>query len=349
MKKKKNNLNRTLLIIACVVLALVLVIMLAVTIYTKYMLGQINYEDPGKQTLSSSELEQLHQDLNQTDAYDPTFEGVELDPTDVTWATIPPEEIEKPFKRNENMLNIMLVGQDYWGVGGRSRSDSMIICSLNKETGKLTMTSLLRDMYVQIPGRENNRLNAAFGFGGIELFKETLKLNFGIELDGFIVVNFTSFVTLVDELGGVKIALTPKEAAYLGLQVGTQRLDGKEALAYSRIRKIDTDFNRTNRQRTVITALLNQYRNMDITKMHSVLQTCLRLITTDLTEQQIVQYAVELFPLLKDLTIESDSIPSKTNYVSSYIQGRYVLLPDFPAIRAKLDAVMNGEEYVPAE
>ena len=198
--KKKNNLNRTLLIIACTVLALVLVILLAVTIYTKYMLNQINYEDPGKQTLSSSELEQLHQDLNQTDAYDPTFEGVELDPTDVTWATIPPEETEKPFKRNENMLNIMLVGQDYWGVGGRSRSDSMILVTFNKEKKTITLTSFLRDLYVQIPGYQDNKMNAAYPFGGMELLNQTMELNFGVKVDGNVEVDFSHFADVIDLL-----------------------------------------------------------------------------------------------------------------------------------------------------
>lgn len=339
-----KNWKRGILIAACIILALVLVVLLAGTIYAKYMLGQINYIDPNEQTISSSEMEQLQAELEQTDAPDPEFTGVELDPTDVTWATEAPTEPTEP-KKNENMVNIMLVGQDYWGSGSRSRSDSMILCSINKETHTLTMTSLQRDMYVQIPGYEDNRINAAFAFGGIELFEETLMKNFGIKVDGIVVVNFTSFVTLVDKLGGVKIALTPKEADYLGLQVGTQRLDGEQALAYSRIRKIDTDFHRTNRQRTVITSLLNQYKNISLTKMHSLLETCLKLVSTNMTEKEIVQYAVDLYPLLSDLTIVSDSIPSRDNYVSAYIKGRYVLLPDFEEARAKLHAVMNGETY----
>lgn len=339
-----KNWKRGLLIAACVILALVLVVMLAVTIYAKHMLGKINYVGSSEPTLSSSEMEQLQAELEQTDATDPEFSGVEIDPTDITWATEPATDPTEPPK-NENMVNIMLVGQDYWGTGSRSRSDSMILCSINKQTHTLTMTSLQRDMYVQIPGYENNRINAAFAFGGIELFEATLLKNFGIKVDGVVVVNFTSFVTLVDKLGGVKIALTPREAEHMGLQVGTQRLNGEQALAYSRIRKIDTDFHRANRQRTVITSLLNQYKNITWTQMHSLLDTCLKLVTTNLTEKEIIQYALELFPLLKDLTIVSDSIPSRDNYVSAYIEGRYVLLPDFEEARAKLKAVMNGETY----
>ena len=332
MKKAK----RRLLTALCVILALVLVAMVFVTVYAKHMLGKINRQDAAKQTLSPSQIQQLE---TEADEPDPTFTGVTLDPADVTWATEPPQiQVEA-----DNIINIMLIGQDRRANQGRQRSDAMILCTVNKAQKKLTMTSFQRDMYVQIPGYADNRINAAYAFGGMELFEATLLKNFGITVDGIVEVDFGGFTKIVDMLGGVTITLTEKEARHLGLQPGEQVLDGEEALAYSRIRKIDSDFRRTNRQRTVITSLLNQSRNISLPRMHSLLDSCLGLITTNMTDAQIVQYALELFPLLKDLTIESGSIPSAENYVSAYISGRYVLLPDLEEARQRLQRIM-GED-----
>lgn len=332
MKKTK----RRLLIGLCVFLALVLVALVFITVYAKHMLGKINRQDTQQQPLSPSQIQQLE---TEEDAPDPTFTGVTLDPTDVTWATEPPQiQVE-----TDNIINIMLIGQDRRPNQGRQRSDAMILCTINKAQKKLTMTSLQRDMYVQIPGYADNRINAAYVFGGMELFEATLLKNFGITVDGIVEVDFGGFTAIVDMLGGVTITLTEKEARYIGLKPGTQVLSGEDALAYARIRKIDSDFSRTNRQRTILTSLLNQSRGMSLTRMHALLDTFLPLITTNMTDAQIVQYALELFPLLKDLTIESGSIPSRDNYVSAYISGRYVLIPDLEEARQRLKAIM-GED-----
>ena len=77
--------------------------------------------------------------------------------------------------------------------------------------------------------------------------------------------------------------------------------------------------------------------------MHTLLESCLKLVTTNMTDREIIQYAVELFPLLADLTIESGSIPSKSNYVSAMIDGRYVLIPDLEEARTRLEKIMSGE------
>lgn len=331
-----KNWKRGLLIAACVILALVLLVLLFVTVYTKHMLGQINRVDPTDHTISPSALQE---DIMATDAVDPNFNGVVLDPTDVTWATVSTE----PHEKNENIVNILLIGQDRRPGEGRQRSDSMILCTINKASGKLTMTSFQRDSYVQIPGYSKNRINAAYAWGGMELLEATLLQNFGITLDGIVEVDFTGFTTIVDMLGGVTITLSEREANYIGLKPGTQKLDGKHALAYARIRKIDSDFKRTNRQRTIITSLLQECRNISLTRMNSLLESCLKLVTTNLTDKEIVQYALDFYPLLKDLTIESGSIPSKDNYVSAMIDGRYVLILDFEDARARLEAIMNGE------
>ncbi len=335
MKKWKKG----LLIALCVLLTLVLLALIFVTVYAKHLLGKIDRIDPQTQTLSSSELE-AH--LRETDAPDPSFTGEYLSPEDVTWATQPPEATEP--EKADHMLNIMLIGQDSRSSKGRARSDSMILCSINKQTGKLTMTSLQRDMWVQIPGYHDNRINASYAFGGIQLFEKTLQKNFGIQLDGVVEVNFQRFTKIIDKVGGVKVELTQREAAYLGVKPGLRKLDGETALRYCRIRYLDSDFKRAGRQRKVITALLDSCRDKSLAELSGLLEYCLDMVTTNLTDQQILQYTLELFPILKNLTIESGSVPSKGNYRNANIGGKYVLIPDMEYARNYLQAVTTGQE-----
>ena len=106
-------------------------------------------------------------------------------PENVTWNGDMFEAIN-----NDGLLNILLIGQDRRPDEGRQRSDCMILCSLNPETKELSMISFLRDLYVQIPGHSDNRLNAAYVYGGFDLIKETLEHNFGVAVDGCLEVDF---------------------------------------------------------------------------------------------------------------------------------------------------------------
>ncbi len=111
-----------------------------------------------------------------------------LNPEDVEWNGEKFEAVN-----NDGLVNILLIGQDRREVKSRQRSDAMILCRFNPETNKLSMISFLRDLYVQIPGYEDNRLNAAYAYGGFELLKETLALNFGITVDGCLESDFEGF------------------------------------------------------------------------------------------------------------------------------------------------------------
>lgn len=95
------------------------------------------------------------------------------------------------------------------------RSDSMILLSVNKNTNQLTMISLMRDLYVQIPGYSDNKLNAAYAFGGFELLDETIATNFGIAVDYNVEVNFKGFKDIVDTIGGLDLELNETEAEYM--------------------------------------------------------------------------------------------------------------------------------------
>jgi LCP family protein required for cell wall assembly len=196
----------------------------------------------------------------------------------------------------------------------------MILVTVNKSKKTITLTSFMRDAHVTIPGYKSNKLNAAYAFGGMSLLNQTLEQNYGVRVDGDIEVDFNSFQKIIDMLGGVDIKLTKKEVTYLNngmhlngtdreLHVGTQRLDGEIALAYSRLRSIDSDYRRAERQRTVITALIERYKNQSTTQMLAMLEDILPLVVTNMSKGEIVDYTMDLTPLLAGAQLNTLRIP----------------------------------------
>lgn len=334
--------HRTALIILCSVLAVILLLLVCGTVYMEHMLGKINRADQATgPSLSQEEIDRLENPEQE----DPNFTGPTINADDVTWGKDADTEIG-----GDNIVNILLIGQDRRPGEGRARSDAMILCTFNKEHKTLTMTSFLRDLYVQIPEYQDNRINAAYSLGGMELLNETLNKNFGVKIDGNVEVDFSGFAEIVDLLGGVDIELTNAEANYLNynfgywLDGGVNHLNGNQALSYSRIRYLDSDFGRTNRQRTVLNALLEAYKNTSLTTMLSLLDDILPLVTTDMTNQEIIGYAKDLFPMIARCTITTQHIPADDTYYNASIRGMAVLVPDLEANRKLLvDSLMESK------
>ena len=205
------------------------------------------------------------------------------------------------------------------------------------------MTSFMRDLYVRIPGFYNQRLNVAYAVGGFDTLYETLNYNFGVEVEHGIGVNFTSFPQVIEAVGGVDIELTSREANHLngqnytwGLTSGMNHLNGEQALAYSRIRKLDSDFSRTNRQRNVITAVIEKAKTLSWTELYSLVQTLIPMVVTDMTDEEIISTAIELAPLLTDLEIITQRVPGDSDYYNAMINGMAVLVPDTDDIQEML-------------
>lgn len=344
MKKQTSPNRRGRLIVLCFVLGLILTAMTAGTVYLQHLLGRIHYVDPNTTpTLSPEEL----------DAYLATETGEETS----TAPTINPEDISFPEHDTQiggdgsDIVNILLIGQDRREGESRARSDSMILCTFHKSAKKLTMTSFLRDTYVKIPGYGKNRINVAYAAGGMPLLNKTLEDNFGVHIDGNVEVDFYQFAEIVDLLGGVELELRNDEAQWVSretgstLSEGTHLLNGQQALAYARIRKLDADgdFSRTNRQRKVITALLEAYRDTSLTSALSLLEQILPMITTDMTDKEILSHAVSLFPLLSGGEIVSQHIPAAGTYSSRNINGMAVLVADLEANRKLLKETLGGQ------
>ncbi len=245
---------------------------------------------------------------------------------------------------NENLLNILLVGQDKREGESRQRSDTMILCSFNPATNELSMISFLRDLYVRIPGYEDNRLNTAYAFGGFELLKETVALNFGITVDGCLESDFEGFEKIIDTVGGVEIDLTAEEAQIVGndAKQGVCNLNGKQALTYARIRKTDSDFQRTGRQRNILNAVFEKAKSYQIMELAELFSEILPMMSTDMTDDEIMTFALILASSLAELKIESYSIPAEGTYKNASIRGMAVLVPDLEKIRELI-----FEEYLP--
>lgn len=298
------------------VLATVITVNAVLSKISRPDLNQTYYTEDELLELDLQEAVQEHQDNN-------TVVYPELDPSEITWP-----QLEGTIGETQELVNILLIGQDARPGETRARSDSMILVTFNKTTRDITMTSFMRDLYVQIPGYQDNRINAAYAFGGMELLDATLEQNFGVTVDANIEVNFEGFSSIIDIFGGIDIELTAAEAEVLGLNSGVQHLDGELALSYARIRSIDSDFSRTGRQRNVIAALFQAMKQSDLSQLLEMVNTIFPLVTTDMTNLEIVSYATELFPLLSTGTLRSSRIPADDTYTFNTIRGMSVIVAD---------------------
>ncbi|MBQ7064997.1 MAG: LCP family protein [Firmicutes bacterium] len=233
---------------------------------------------------------------------------------------------------DSNITNIMLIGVDGHGYSGRS--DTMILITLDRGTGEVHMTSFMRDLYVQIPGYSNNRLNAAYAFGGIRLMDRTFERNFGIHIDGHVLVNFDSFPQVINAMGGVDITLTQAEAEIVGVGgAGTYRLNGSQAMKYARIRKIDSDFSRTNRQRTLLNSLFKRMKKLGFTEMVNMANKVLNLVYTDMNANRILGLAGDFMSVGE---IQQLRVPGNGEYYDAYIRKMMVLVPYLGTIHERL-------------
>ena len=326
--KKPFGWKKVALIILIVFLVLVLAVCAFGAIYWYTTINKINRATSNDANFSPEEQASIENALtidndNAVDGTDPTDDLVDD----------PDEYIQK----DADVINILLIGQDMREGQTWKLSDSMILCTINRDEKTLTMTSFLRDMYVKLPnyngdGKQHkcgyNRINTCYSLGyswngtvgAMEMLDQCLLENFGVQVDYNVEIDFVAFAKVVDIMGGVDIELTKAEANHLNkttnweLTAGVNHLDGEQALAYARIRKIDNDFYRTNRQRTVMNVLLEKCRDMSVPELNELLQTILPMVTTDMDNSVITEYAWDLLPLIADLEVVSQAIPAEGTY-----------------------------------
>lgn len=273
--------------------------------------------------------------------YTPTPEPTRAPNTTAT-PTPSPAPVREP-RQEEYCYNVLLIGVEALPqLGGGSRSDTMILVSINSKEKKIHMTSFMRDMYLEIPGRGYDKLNAAYAHGGADLLIETLEKNFLVKIDGYAKVGFDSFEWIVDRLGGVEITLTAEEAEYLrthnyiskkeyrNVVAGTQLMNGNQVLGYCRVRMVPningshSDFGRTERQRIVLSKIFNKYKESNIFSMLSILNDCLPRVTTNVSKTDI-QTLLETVVEERILSMDTMRIPISGGYSSTKVAGADVL------------------------
>ena len=255
-----------------------------------------------------------------------------------------------PIEQPDHQVNIMLLGSDQredWLVG---RTDTMILVTINTKLHTVNVTSFPRDLYVYLPGWEEQRLNAAYVRGGFELLQDTMAFNFGVRPDYYILVNFWAFEYFVDDLGGFYIYVPRKlcDERWGGgekhcVYPGTKHMDGREALWYVRSRETTNDFDRNYRQQLVLEALFNRMVALKtLAKIPSLYKKYSKHVTTNLdlkTILSLIPTATKLSDksLINQYYISKDAV---YNWVTS--SGSQVLLPNYEVIRNILKTALNS-------
>ena len=241
---------------------------------------------------------------------------------------------------DKNVVNILLIGTDERTkeFNTNARSDSMMIISINKEKDTVKLVSLERGMGVPVlEGQYKGQydwLTHIFRYGGADLLMETVSTCFRVNVDHYVRVNFNTLTQIVDSIGGVDITLTAEEAKFMSdkgydVKTGSNRFNGKEALFYSRIRKIDSDWNRIKRQRNVIQSAFLGAKGLGLIELNGVANDVLPLVQTNLTKGEIAALLIET-PSLVGKKLDQMTIPEKGTYGGMIgMGGRSLFAVDF--------------------
>lgn len=253
------------------------------------------------------------------------------------------------LKDDSSVTNILLLGVDARpkDEAEASRADTMMMVTIDKKNNCVKLTSFLRDSWVYIPAHNGKqRLNAACTYGGYQGVVDTIEYNFGVKIDGYVVADFEMFKVLVDSIGGVEVDVTEKEAkevtnhpkryGNVKLEAGKHTLTGEQALAYCRIRKIDTDWQRTKRQRTVIQSIIKSAKGGNPFTLYKMLNSSAPYIETNLTKGELMKIGVKALGCIKNDMVEA-KVPFDGTWKYENIRGASVIT---------LDVDKNKEELI---
>lgn len=256
---------------------------------------------------------------------------------------------------DSDIFNVALFGVDTRDKDSFSgRSDSIIIVSVDKNNNIVKLTSILRDSYVAIEGHKNQKITHAYAFGGAELAIKTLNQNFGMNITDYATINFYKLADAIDILGGVDVEVSEAERKHLNAigdddnpdfnyleESGLVHLTGEQAVVYARLRKIDSDVERSNRQRKVIEALIVQAKKVSPAKYGEMVRTMMSLCETSLSFSEIMSFA----PMItKDITIQTLTIPGdEENAIGGIYDGAWVWRYDLSEATQHIHEFIYGE------
>ena len=244
----------------------------------------------------------------------------------------------------EEITNIALFGIDA-NSGNVGRSDSIMILTLDPTTESIKLASIMRDSYVNIPDYGMDKINHAFSFGDSVLALKTLNYNFELNVDKFMSVNFTNMPTIIDKLGGITINITDEEISHIpGIAAsGPQLLDGKQVLAYTRIRyAFGDDFQRTSRHRTVLEAIYNKVKDTNITEVPSLIDKFLPLVQTNIPSSEMIKLGTTFLSFQNKNFIET-RFPRDGHWEHKTIDGIYYLGYDLEVAKKQMQEFIYSD------
>lgn len=241
---------------------------------------------------------------------------------------------------DSKVTNILLIGVDGSSSDTSLRSDTMLMMSIDRNNKKIKLTSFLRDTWAVIPStKAYNKLNAACAYGGAQLVIDTIEYNYNVKIDHYMLIGFDMFQTIIDSVGGIDVEVTEKEAQFMRATARATReiqsgesvhMNGAQALVYCRIRKLDSDFMRTHRQRKVITALIKKAETASPLTLKKLADKVLPMVQTDISPMELTKLVFGA-PKYIGYDIKSERVPHENTWSSQTKKGQSVIVTDFDA------------------
>lgn len=353
-KDKQNKKKRKALPIILIVLGSLLALVAGVFLYGYLKLGSMRRGsvpivpapvDVGNVTAEPVDLVPVENpdELDLSEDYDP-----EIDPADFG-----NDDIFRRDAIDENVVNILLLGNDARDEFDHGRTDTMLLLSYNRQTREAKLISFLRDTWIYIPGRDKwNRINTAYRFGGIGLAINTLNYNFDLDIQNYVRVDFNAMKAIVDSIGGIDIELTEREVEYINngvseklpVHAGWHHLNGAQTLWHARNRSIggDGDWSRTRRQRNVLNAILNRLKKeRNVSSLISILYTMIDHVETNMNPSQIVSLGVDVI-FGGSFSLKDRALPFEGTWEYAWEGRMAVIHIDIRANRNKLHEYLYG-------
>lgn len=289
---------------------------------------------------------------------DPIDEGAPTIDDDKADTTLEPDEEESVVTKDEGWTHYLLLGVDGEADSYKSkRSDAMIVLSVSDREKRVVLSSVPRDTLVYIEGKGFDKLTHAYAYGGANLTVQTFEENFDIDIENYFSINFAAMTEMVDQPGGLTLTLTDAEAKHMGdyyaawgLSGGTQKLNGKEVLAYCRVRKIDSDYKRNDRQFRVLKAIYDKVKSMPATKYTKLIETVYPHMYSDMTVADAISLAGKLLDVTKDGEIENVKSVDSDHSRGGSLKGKSVVLVDSLVDTADRRRESLGiEDYTPSK
>ena len=259
--------------------------------------------------------------------------------------------------------NILLLGTDSRTNEMDSRTDTMIVLSVNAASGQAKLTSIMRDTWVDVPGHGGAKLNAACVYGGPALTMRCINENFGLNIERYALVNMQCLVDIVDALGGIRLDISSEESNAINSLIASDAnahdensefatdlvpagnqvlLNGRQALAYARIRKSDSDYARTSRQRVVLATIARRLQQEDMMSLMGMAMSLLNNVETNLSLDEIM--AIAAVGVSADISaVEELRVPVDGTFDSGMFDGTWCIKPNFAQNAALLHSFIYGD------